>query len=193
MKVMLREHVDNLGKKGDIVNVAAGFARNYLLPKKVAVKILPANEKMIALEQKALRKGFEKEMSTYKELIGRLNSLVLSFVRKTGEKDIIFGSVSSTDIKDELERLGFSVEKKKILLEEPIKRLGNYTVPIKIFQEERAQIKIEVVKETVTAEAKLEGSVAEEEASEANPDAAQEMGTAEDKSVLQGGEEKDSD
>ena len=193
MKVMLREHVDNLGKKGDIVNVAAGYARNYLLPKKVAVKILPTNEKMIALEQKALRKGFEKEMSTYKELTGRLNTLVLSFVRKTGEKDIIFGSVSSTDIKDELERLGFSVEKKKILLEEPIKRLGNYTVPIKIFQEERAQIKIEVVKETVTAEAKLEGSVAEEEASEANPDAAQEMGTAEDKSVLQGGEEKDSD
>ncbi|MBN1223393.1 MAG: 50S ribosomal protein L9 [Candidatus Aminicenantes bacterium] len=147
MRVMLREHVENLGKKGDIVNVAAGYGRNYLLPNKMAIKVTADNKKMIAIEQKALKKGFEKEMSTFKELIGRLDEQVLSFSRKTSEKDVIFGSVSSTDIKEGLEKLGFQIEKKKILLDEPIKRLGNYTVPIKIFHEERAQVKIEVIKE----------------------------------------------
>jgi len=152
MRVMLREHVENLGKKGDIVNVAGGYARNYLFPKKMAVKVTAGNKKMIAIEQKALKKGFEKEMSTYKELISRLNEQVLSFTRKTGEKDVIFGSVSASDIKDALEQRGFPIEKKKILLEEPIKRLGNYEVSIKVFHEERAQVKIEVVKEEEPAE-----------------------------------------
>jgi large subunit ribosomal protein L9 len=147
MRVILRENIENLGKKGDVVNVAPGYGRNYLLPKKMAIEVTSRNMKMIAIEQKALQKGFEKEKASYQEIIDRLNEVTLSFTRKTGEKDVIFGSVSSTDIRDALAAQGYDVEKKKILLDEPIKRLGNFTVPIKIFHEERAEVKFEVVKE----------------------------------------------
>lgn len=147
MRVILRENIENLGKKGDIVNVAPGYGRNYLIPKKIAIEVTPRNMKMIAIEQKALKKGLEKEMASYQEIIARLNAVTLSFMRKTSEKDVIFGSVSSTDIRDALAALGFDVEKKKILLDEPIKRLGNFTVPIKIFHEEKAEVKLEIVKE----------------------------------------------
>ena len=147
MRVILRENIENLGKKGDIVNVAPGYGRNYLIPKKIAVEVTSRNMKMIEIEQKALQKGLEKEMASYQEIINRLNAVTLSFTRKTSEKDVIFGSVSSTDIRDALAAQGFDVEKKKILLDEPIKRLGNYSVAIKIFHEERAEIKLEVIKE----------------------------------------------
>ncbi len=147
MRVILRENIENLGKKGDIVNVAPGYGRNYLIPKNIALEVTSRNMKMIEIEQKALQKGFEKEKASYQEVIDRLNAVHLSFARKTGEKDVIFGSVSSTDIRDALAALGFDVEKKKILLDEPIKRLGNFTVPIKIFHEERAEVKLEVIKE----------------------------------------------
>ncbi len=147
MRVILRENIENLGKKGDIVNVARGYGRNYLIPKKIAIEVTSRNVKMIAIEQKALQKGFEKERASYQDLIGRLNAVTLSFTRKTSEKDVIFGSVSSTDIRDALAVKGIEVEKKKILLDEPIKRLGNYTIPIRIFHEERAEVRIEVVKE----------------------------------------------
>ncbi len=147
MRVILRENIENLGKKGDIVNVAPGYGRNYLIPKKIAIEVTPRNMKMIAIEQKALKKGLEKEMASYQEIVARLSAVTLSFMRKTSEKDVIFGSVSSTDIRDALAALGFDVEKKKILLDEPIKRLGNFTVPIKIFHEERAEVKLEVIKE----------------------------------------------
>jgi large subunit ribosomal protein L9 len=147
MRVILRENIENLGKKGDIVNVARGYGRNYLIPQKIAIEVTSRNMKMIAIEQKALQKGFEKERASYQDLIGRLNAVTLSFTRKTSEKDVIFGSVSSTDIRDALAVKGIEVEKKKILLDEPIKRLGNYTIPIRIFHEERAEVRIEVVKE----------------------------------------------
>lgn len=147
MRVILRENIENLGKKGDIVNVAPGYGRNYLIPKKIAIEVTSRNMKMIEIEKKVLQKGFEKEMASYQELIDRLNAVTLSFTRKSSEKDVIFGSVSATDIRDTLVDQGFEVEKKKILLDEPIKRLGNYTVPIKIFHEEKAEVKLEVVKE----------------------------------------------
>ena len=147
MRVILRENIENLGKKGDIVNVAPGYGRNYLIPKKIAIEVTSRNMKMIEIEKKVLQKGLEKEMASYQEFIDQLNAVTLSFTRKASEKDIIFGSVSATDIRDALVDQGFDVEKKKILLDEPIKRLGNYTVPIKIFHEERAEVKLEVVKE----------------------------------------------
>jgi large subunit ribosomal protein L9 len=152
MKVILRENIENLGKKGDIVKVASGYGRNFLIPKKMALEVTPTNAKMIAIEQAALQKGLEQEMSTYNEMILNLNQVSLSFSRKTSEKDVIFGSVSSTDIRDALEELGFNIEKKKIILDDPIKRLGNYTIPVKVFHEERAEIKIEVVKEGAPSE-----------------------------------------
>lgn len=147
MRVILKENIENLGKKGDIVEVASGYGRNYLLPKRLAIGVTTSNMKMIEMERQALKKIFEQEKSSYQELIEKMNETRLTFFRKTGEKDIIFGSVSSADILDALEKLGIKIDKKKIILEEPIKRLGNYVVPIKVFYDERAEVKIEVVKE----------------------------------------------
>ena len=168
MKVILKQDVENLGSKGDIVNVAPGFGRNYLIPKKIALEVTSSNMKMIEIERRALKKRLEKERQSFEGLIQKLNQVVLTFKRKSGEKDMIFGSVSSSDIKDALHELGFEIDKKKILLEEPIKRLGNYSVPIKIFQEDRAEIKVEVLKpeEEIEEEKEKEG-IPEEKMEEA--------------------------
>ena len=147
MRVILKENIDNLGRKGDIVDVAAGYGRNFLIPRKLALKVTPSNMKMIEMEQQALRKKFDQEKATHQDLIDRLNETRLTFIRKTAEKDIIFGSVSSADVREALSELGMDVDKKKIMLDEPIKRLGNYTVPIKVFHDERAEVKIEVTTE----------------------------------------------
>ncbi len=147
MKIILKENIENLGNKGDIIDVAAGFGRNYLLPKKLALEVTSSNMKMIEMEQAALKKNLEKARESYQDTIQKISDLSFSFKRKAGEKDTIFGSVSVTDIKEKLEKLGFEIEKKKILLKEPIKRLGNYTVPIKVFLDDIAEIKVQVVPE----------------------------------------------
>jgi len=150
MKVLLKQDVEKLGRKGDVVNVAAGFGRNYLIPRKLAIEVTADNEKLVEMERRALLKKIEKEKLSAKELIDRLNQVRLTFQRKAGEKDMIFGSVSATDIRDELEKLGFSIDKKKIQLEEPIRRLGHYVIPIKVYHEEKAEVHLEVVKEEET-------------------------------------------
>jgi len=168
MRVILKQDVENLGSKGDIVDVAPGFGRNYLIPKTLALEVTSSNMKMIEIERQALKKRLEKERQSFEGLIQNLNQIALSFKRKAGEKDMIFGSVSSSDIKDALHELGFEIDKKKILLEEPIKRLGNYSVPIKIFQEDKAEIKVEVIKpEEEIEEEKKEEEVPEEKMEEA--------------------------
>lgn len=168
MKVILKQDVENLGSKGDIINVAPGFGRNYLIPKTLALEVTSSNMKMIEIERRALKKRLEKERQSFEGLIQKINQVALTFKRKSGEKDMIFGSVSSSDIKDALHELGFEIDKKKILLEEPIKRLGNYSVPIKIFQEDRAEIKVEVLKpEEEIEEEKEEEGIPEEKKEEA--------------------------
>ncbi len=147
MKVILKQDMENLGRRGDIVDVAPGYGRNYLIPKRFALEVTSSNIKMIEIERQALRKKLEKERTSYQDIIQKLTQTTLSFRRKSGEKDVIFGSVSSSDIKDALHEAGFEIDKKKILLEEPIKRLGNYTVPIKVFHDDLAEVKVEVVKE----------------------------------------------
>lgn len=147
MKVILKDNIENLGRKGDIVEIAPGYGRNYLIPKKLALEVSLSNMKMIEMEQQALKKRLEKEVLSYQELIQQLNQTTLSFVRKAGEKDIIFGSVGSSDVKEALDKAGFEIDKKKILLIEPIKRLGNFTVAIKVYHEQQAEVKIEVIKE----------------------------------------------
>lgn len=156
MRVILKQDVENLGRKGDSVDVAAGFGRNYLIPKRLAIQVTSSNIKMIEIERQALKKRIEKERLSYEELIQRLNQTTLTFKKKAGEKDHIFGSVSSSDIKDALQALGYDIEKKKILLDEPIKRVGNYTVPIKVYYDEQAELKVEVLKEEETEEEKKE-------------------------------------
>lgn len=145
MKVILKSDVENLGRKGDMINVSAGYGRNFLLPRKLALEVTPTNMKMIEIERQALAKRAEKERQSHLDLVGRLNAVTLIFRRKTGEKDHIFGSVSAADIREALAGLGFDVDKKKIVLEEPLRRLGNYAVPVRVFQDEKAEVKVEVV------------------------------------------------
>jgi large subunit ribosomal protein L9 len=147
MRVILKQDVDNVGRKGDIVNVAPGFGRNYLIPRKLALEVTAANMKMIEVEQQALKKKLEKERLSYQDVIGKLNETTVTFSRKAGEKDMIFGSVSAGDIRDALGQLGFDIEKKKIVLDEPIKRLGNYSIPIRVFHDDKAVLKVEVRRE----------------------------------------------
>jgi large subunit ribosomal protein L9 len=152
MRVILKQDVDKLGLKGDVVNVAPGFGRNFLIPKKLAIEVTASNVKMIEIERASLKKKVETERKSFQGLIEKLNQTSLTFARRAGEKDVIFGSVSSGDIRDELVKLGLDVDKKKILLDEPIKRLGNFTVPIKVYHDDRAAVKIVVVKEEVAGE-----------------------------------------
>lgn len=164
MKLLLKANLENLGKKGDIVNVAPGYGRNYLIPKKLAIKVTPSNMKMIEIEQRALRKGLEKEMESYNEIIERLNSTNLVFIRKTSEKDTIYGSVSANDIKESLDKLDLDIEKKRILLDEPIKTIGTFTVPVKVFQEHQAEVKVEVRQEGMEEEVGKKGKKETEKA-----------------------------
>jgi len=169
MKIILKENIENLGNKGDIISVAAGYGRNYLLPKKLALEVTSSNMKMIEMEQAALKKHLEKARESYQDVIQKISDLSFSFKRKAGEKDTIFGSVSVTDIKEELEKLGFEIEKKKILLKEPIKRLGNYTVPIKVFLDDIAEIKVQVLPEGAEEDIKPVDGQAKEEPKEKKP------------------------
>jgi large subunit ribosomal protein L9 len=161
MKVILKQDVEKLGRKGDIVNVADGYGRNYLIPRKLGLEVTPKNVKMIEIEQQALKKKREKEALASQSLIQKLNQVTLTFKRRSGEKDVIFGSVSASDIKEELDKLGFEVDKKKILLDEPLKRLGEFTVQVKVYHEDRASLKVLVVRE--------EAGQAAPEAGEASP------------------------
>ncbi len=147
MKVILKQDVEKLGRRGDVVNVAPGFGRNYLIPRKMAIAVTPTNLKMIEIERAALKKKAEAERKSFQSLVEKLNQVTLTFTRRAGEKDIIFGSVSAGDVKEALDGLGFEVDKKKILLDEPIKRLGNFAVPIKISMDDRAEIKVVVARE----------------------------------------------
>jgi large subunit ribosomal protein L9 len=146
MKVILKHDVENVGRKGDTVNVSPGYGRNYLIPRKMALEVTSSNLKMIEIERQALKKKVESERQSFQDLIQRLNEVTLTFSRKAGEKDMIFGSVSAGDIKDSLDRLGFDIEKKKIGLDEPIKRLGNYTIPVRVFHDDKATLRVEVRK-----------------------------------------------
>jgi large subunit ribosomal protein L9 len=163
MKVILKQDVEKLGRRGDVVNVAPGFGRNYLIPRKMAIAVTPTNLKMIEIERAALKKKVEIEKKSFQTLVEKLNQVTLTFTRRAGEKDVIFGSVSAGDVKEALDGLGLEVDKKKILLDEPIKRLGNFAVPVKISMDDRAEIKVVVAREDAegddagVAEGKAEG------------------------------------
>jgi large subunit ribosomal protein L9 len=147
MKVILKEDVEKLGRRGDVVNVAPGFGRNYLIPRKMALAVTPTNVKAIEIERQAQKKQLEIERKSFQSLVQKLSQVSLTFTRRAGEKDVIFGSVSAGDVKEALDGLGYDIDKKKILLDEPIKRLGNFSVPVKISTEDRAEVKIVVARE----------------------------------------------
>ncbi len=146
MKVILIENLKNLGKIGDIVDVKDGYARNFLFPKKLALPATEENIRSVKREIQEMQRKFEIEKLTVEELDRRLRELQLTIPKKCGEKDTIFGSVTVTDIWEALSKAGFEIDKKKIHLHEPIKKLGIYTVPIKLHPSVTSEIKIEVVK-----------------------------------------------
>lgn len=147
MQIILKENIENLGHAGDLINVARGYARNYLLPKKLAIV---ADAKGIGQieHQKRLKQAIkEKHLKDCEKMAKGIEALSLTIVRKSGENDRLFGSVTSIDIAEALEKEGVNIERKRIHLEEPIKALGIYHVPIRLHQEVTANLKVWVVKE----------------------------------------------
>jgi large subunit ribosomal protein L9 len=147
MEVILREHVDNLGRRGDVVKVAAGYARNYLLPRKLALPVTDANKKQIERERKNAEVRELEEKTQAEAFAKRLTETDISIGRRVGENDTLYGSVTSADIAHALTAKGFEIDKRKITLPEPLKALGEFTVPVKIHREVTAQVKVNVVKE----------------------------------------------
>jgi large subunit ribosomal protein L9 len=149
MEVILREHVESLGRRGDVVKVAEGYARNYLLPRKLALPVTDHNKRQIERERKAAEARDMEEKSAAEAIAVRLTQLEVEIRRRVGENDTLYGSVTSADISQALKEKGFEVDKRKIVLPEPLKALGENTVPIKIHREVTAQVKVKVVPQTV--------------------------------------------
>ena len=147
MEVILREHVDNLGRRGDVVKVASGYARNYLLPRKLALAVNEANKRQIERERKNAEVRELEEKTQAEAFAARLAEAEISIARRVGEHDALYGSVTSADIAAALAAKGFEIDKRKITLAEPIKALGEVTVPVKIHRDVTAQVKVSVIAE----------------------------------------------
>ncbi len=147
MEVILREHVDNLGKRGEVVKVAAGYARNYLLPRKLALAVTEVNKRQIERERSAAEARDVEEKAQADALGQRVSQAEIEIARRVGENNTLYGSVTASDIAEALTAKGFDVEKRKIQLHEPLKALGEFTVPVKIHREVVAQVKVKVVPE----------------------------------------------
>jgi len=148
MEVILREDVDKLGARGQLVKVAPGYARNFLLPKRLAVPATEANKKIIEQERQAHLRKEAKLAADAAELAKMMASVSVTISQKAGENDQLFGSVTSKDIAEALEKQGYTIERRKIVLEEPIKSLGEFKVPLRLHREVSAEITVNVVKET---------------------------------------------
>ena len=145
MEVILREHVEHLGARGDVVKVTPGYARNYLLPRKLALAVTDNNKRQIEREKKLAEARDMEEKSAAEAVAARLGALDVEIARRVGENDALYGSVTSADIAQALKDKGFEVDKRKITLPDPLKSLGETTVPVKIHREVVAQVKVKVV------------------------------------------------
>lgn len=148
MQIILQEDVDKLGHRGDVVTVKPGYARNFLLPRKLAVEASHGNMKALERIRTSLAKKTATELEAAQKQAVVLNGVAVKFARKTGENDQMFGSVTSADIAEALAAQGFKIEKRQVQLGEPIKIIGESQVTIKVFREVTAQIKVTVEKET---------------------------------------------
>jgi len=147
MQIILQEDVDKLGNRGDVVTVKPGYARNFLLPRKLAIEATTGNMKALERIRTSLAKKTATELDAAQKQAELLNAVSLKFTRKTGENDQMFGSVTSADISDALAAQGFKVDKRQVQLKEPIKIVGESSVTIKVFRDVAAQIKVNVDKE----------------------------------------------
>jgi len=147
MEVILRDHVDNLGKRGEVVKVADGYARNYLLPRKLALRATDANKQWISRERKIAEAREVEEREAAEALAERLVALDLQVARKVGDNDAMYGSVTNNDIADLLKQKGFDIDRRKIMLPDAIRTIGETHVPVKLHRDVTAQLKLTVVKE----------------------------------------------
>jgi large subunit ribosomal protein L9 len=147
MEILLRDDVENLGARGEVVKVRAGYGRNYLLPRGLAVQATPSNVKQIEMQRRALLKKAAADKSSAEGQASLLNNVTLTFDRKVGEHGILFGSVTSMDIAEALGQQGYEVDRKRITLAEPIKETGEFEVPVKLHREVTATLKVVVRKE----------------------------------------------
>jgi large subunit ribosomal protein L9 len=143
-KILLREDVDDLGARGEIVRVRAGYARNYLLPRKLAVEATNSNVKQIEQERAALLKKEATERTTAEGQAEQLRALVLEFKRKAGEQGALYGSVTSMDIAEALKERGYEIDRHRLHLREPIKRLGDVAVPLRLHREVTVELQVKV-------------------------------------------------
>jgi large subunit ribosomal protein L9 len=143
-KILLREDVDDLGARGETVRVRAGYARNYLLPRKLAVEATASNVKQIERERAVLLKKEAKERATADSQAAQMSSLVLEFERKSGEHGALYGSVTSMDIAEALKEQGYEIDRHRIHLREPLKRIGDFTVPLRLHREVTIDLQVKV-------------------------------------------------
>ena len=147
MDVILREDVDKLGTRGQLVKVSPGYARNFLLPKRLAVEASESNKKIVEQERQAHVRREAKEVSDASELGKMMANVSVTIAQKSGENDQLFGSVTSKDIAEALEKQGYTIERRKIVLEEPIRTLGDFRVPLRLHRDVTTEIAVHVVKE----------------------------------------------
>jgi large subunit ribosomal protein L9 len=151
MEVILKEDVEHLGHRGDVVKVADGYGRNYLLPHKLAMQANAANKAVIEQMKNSAVRRTAKEKAEAEAQVGLLEAIELEFSRKVGENEHLFGSVTSSDIAQELESKGFVLDRRKIQLEEPLKQLGEFHVPVKLHREVTAHVKVTVKSDATAA------------------------------------------
>ena len=146
MEVILRQHVENLGKRGDIVKVAAGYARNYLLPRKLALPATDGNRRHVERERKIMDTREAEEKSQAEAIGARIATVDITIARRVGDTAQLYGSVTAADIADLLKARGFEIDRRKLILPEPIKAIGEHTVPLKLHREVTVPLKVRVVK-----------------------------------------------
>ncbi len=151
MEVILREDIVKLGRRGDIVSVKDGYARNYLLPRKLAIAASEANRKQVADMKAAAARHDAREKGAAESVATQLGEVVVTITAKAGEQDQLFGSVTTMDIAAALEAKGFSIDKRKIELEEPIRTIGEYSVPVRLHHDVTASVKVNVTREETTS------------------------------------------
>jgi large subunit ribosomal protein L9 len=147
MEVILREHVDNLGRRGEIVKVADGYARNYLLPRKLALLVTEGNKKQIERERAKFEAKEAEEKRIAEAMAARLATVELIIPRKVGETEALYGSVTTADIADALAAKGFEIDRRRLQLAEPIKKVSEADVPVKLHRDVTASVKVKVVAE----------------------------------------------
>jgi large subunit ribosomal protein L9 len=147
MEVILREHVENLGERGDIVKVANGYARNYLLPRNLALAVTEANKRQIERERKVVEAREAEEKSGAEALARRITGTEIAIARRVGETETLYGSVTANDIAEALAASNIEIDRRRIQLEEPIKQLGEFHVPIRLHRDVTAEVLVRVVRE----------------------------------------------